>query len=92
VLKIITVALGDTEYMMYNTQYNKLILPRAKMGIYVRAEFASSSEFKCDSNALLFSLIGREPSEPCEFYTIYPEMAWSLELQKGTHFYSNLHD
>jgi hypothetical protein len=56
------------------SQYHKSILPRAKMGILIRSKFASSSEFKSDSNALIFSLIGRELSELREFYKIHPEM------------------
>ena len=55
-------------------QYHKSILPRAKMCISVRNKIASPSEFKSDSNALIFSLIGREPSELREFYKMDPEM------------------
>jgi hypothetical protein len=55
-------------------QYHKSILPRAEMGILIRSKFASSSEFQCDSNALIFCLIGRELSELREFYKIPPEM------------------
>ena len=44
------------------------------MDIFVHTRFASFSEFKSDSNALIFSLIGRELSELCEFYKMYPEM------------------
>jgi len=44
-------------------QYHKSILPRAKMGIFVRTKSVSPSEFKCDSNALIFSVIGHELSE-----------------------------
>jgi hypothetical protein len=41
---------------------------------FIRSKFASSSEFKTNSNALIFSLIGRELSELCEFYKIHLEM------------------
>ena len=58
----------------YMPQYHKFILARVKMHISVRSKFASASEFKCDSNALIFSLIGRELSEICEFYQMCPEM------------------
>ena len=37
-------------------------------------KFVLSSEFKSDSNALIFSLIERELSELCEFYKLYPKM------------------
>ena len=93
-LKTITVALGNTKYMIYNTsmmpsmpmihalqilatcrlQYHKYILPRAKMHISIRTKIASPSEFKSDSNALIFSLIGHELSELHEFYKMDPEM------------------
>src|ERR1700733_9467645 len=75
VLKIITVALQDTKYMIYDTsttpsrpiihalqvlatcmpQYHKSILPGEKMGIFIHTKFVSSSEFECNSNALIFS-------------------------------------
>src|ERR1700677_1801372 len=58
----------------YMPQYHKFILARVKMHISVRSKFALASEFKCDSNALIFSLIGRELSEICEFYQMCPEM------------------
>ena len=99
VLKIITVALVNTQYMMYNTltmpsmpvidalqilatympQYHKFILARAKMHISVRFKFVSASKFKCDSNALIFSLIGRELSALREFYKMCPE----IEIFRG---------
>ena len=44
------------------------------MDIFVYTKFVSSSEFKSDSNALIFSLIERELSELCEFYKLYPKM------------------
>ena len=44
------------------------------MDIFVYTKFVLSSEFKSDSNALIFSLIGRELSELCEFYKLYPKM------------------
>ena len=47
----------------YMPQYHKSILPRVKMGIFVRNKFSSPSEFKCDSNALIFSSNGRILSE-----------------------------
>ena len=40
------------------------------MGIFVRTKFSSSSEFKCNSNALIFSLIRCQLSELHEFYNI----------------------
>ena len=44
------------------------------MDIFVYTKFVLSSEFKYDSNALIFSLIERELSELCEFYKLYPKM------------------
>ena len=44
------------------------------MDIFVYTKFVSSSEFKFDSNALIFSLIECELSELCEFYKLYPKM------------------
>ena len=44
------------------------------MDIFIYTKFASSSEIKSDSNALIFSLIERELSELCEFYKLYPKM------------------
>ena len=44
------------------------------MDIFVYTKFVLSSEFKGDSNALIFSLIKRELSELCEFYKLYPKM------------------
>ena len=44
------------------------------MDIFVYTKFASSSEIKSDSNALIFSLIECELSELCEFYKLYPKM------------------
>jgi hypothetical protein len=44
------------------------------MEIFIRGKFASSSEFECDSNALISSQIGHELSELREFYKIHPEM------------------
>src|ERR1700683_1791434 len=58
----------------YRLQYHKYILPRAKMHISIRTKIASPSEFKSDSNALIFSLIGHELSELHEFYKMDPEM------------------
>src|ERR1700683_4660976 len=55
-------------------QYHKYILPRAKMHISIRTKIASPSEFKSNSNALIFSLIGHELSELHEFYKMDPEM------------------
>ena len=49
-------------------QHHESIQPRAKMGIFVHTKFASSSEFKCDSNTLIFSLIGCQLSELHDFY------------------------
>jgi hypothetical protein len=49
----------------YMPQYNKSILPRAKMGIFVCNNFVSPSEFECDPNTLIFSPIGHELSELC---------------------------
>ena len=58
----------------YMPQYHKSILLRSKTDIFVRAKFASPSEFECDSNALIFSPIGHELNELHQFYKIYPEM------------------
>ena len=44
------------------------------MGILFRTKFASPSECKCNSNALIFSLIGHESSELREFCEMCPEM------------------
>ena len=44
------------------------------MDIFVYTKFVSSSEFKSDSNAPIFSLIEHELSELCEFYKVYPKM------------------
>ena len=55
-------------------QYHKSILPREQFGIFIHTKFASSSQFKCDSNALIFSLIRHELSELREFYKMCPEM------------------
>ena len=44
------------------------------MDISIHTKFASSSEIKSDSNALIFSLIECELSEICEFYKLYTEM------------------
>ena len=44
------------------------------MDIFVYTKFVLSSEFKSDSNVLIFSLIERELSELCEFYKLYPKM------------------
>ena len=43
----------------YMPQYNKSILPRAKMNTFARTKIASPLEFQCESNALIFSPIGR---------------------------------
>ena len=55
-------------------KYDKFILRRVKMGILFRTKFASPSECKCNSNALIFSLIGHESSELREFCEMCPEM------------------
>src|SRR5882762_9390282 len=71
VLKIISVALVDTKYVIYSTptthalqilatymlQYHKSILPRAKFNIFTHTKVGLPSEFKCDFNAPKFSLI-----------------------------------
>ena len=44
------------------------------MDIFIYTKFVLSSEFKSDSNALMFSLIEHELSELCEFYKLYPKM------------------
>ena len=44
------------------------------MDIFVDTKSVLSSEFKSDSNALIFSLIECELSELCEFYKLYPKM------------------
>ena len=56
----------------YMPQYHKSILPRAKISAHTK--IGSPSEFKCDSNALIFSPIGRELSELREFYEMYLKM------------------
>ena len=53
---------------------NLSILARTKMHIFVYTKVASSSEFKCKSNALIFSLIGHELSELREIYKMCLEM------------------
>jgi len=58
---------------MYATTHES-IPPRAKMGIFVHTKFTPSSEFKRDSNALIFSLIGGQLSELHDFYKMEPEM------------------
>ena len=58
----------------YMPQYHKSILPREKMNIFAYTKVGSPPEFKCDSNALIFSPIGRELSELREFYEMYPKM------------------
>jgi len=44
------------------------------MNIFVHTKVASPSEFKCNSNELIFSPIGHELGELREFYKIFPEM------------------
>ena len=44
------------------------------MDIFVHTKVASPSEFKCDSNELIFSPIGHELGELCEYYKMFPEM------------------
>jgi len=44
------------------------------MDIFVHTKVVSPLEFKCDSNELIFSLIGHELDELHEFYKIFPEM------------------
>ena len=86
-LKTITVTLGNTKYMLYGTpttpsipvidalqilaRIPKIYSTKSKNGYF---KFVSSSEFKSDSNALIFSLIEHELSELCEFYKLYPKM------------------
>ena len=60
----------------YMPQYHKSILPRAKMNIFAHNKAGSPSEFKCDSNALIFSLIRRELSELHKFYEMYLKMEY----------------
>ena len=55
-------------------KYHKCILQRVKMGIFVHIKFMSPSEFECDSNTLIFNLIGHELSELHKFYKMHPEM------------------
>ena len=50
------------------------------MHILVCTKVVSSSEFKYKSNALIFSLIGRELSEPREIY----KMCLEMEIFHGT--------
>ena len=59
------------------------------MGISVRTKFASPSEFKCDSNALIFNPIGHELSELHEFYKMHPEMEIFRPKRTATSFSSN---
>ena len=47
----------------YMLQCHKSTLLRATMGIFVRTNFVSPSEFECNPNALIFSPIGHELSE-----------------------------
>ena len=47
----------------YMPQYHKSILLRATIGIFVRTNFASPSEFECDPNVPIFSTIGFELSK-----------------------------
>ena len=47
----------------YMPQYHKSILPRAKMGIFIRTKIPSPLEFDCDSNAPIPGPIGHELSE-----------------------------
>ena len=44
------------------------------MDIFIYTKFVLSSEFKSDSNALIFSLIERELGELCEFYKLDPKL------------------
>ena len=44
------------------------------MDIFVCIKVALPSEFKCDSNELIFSPIGHELGELCKFYKVFPEM------------------
>ena len=69
----ITVTLGNTKYMLYGTpttpsipvidalqilaRIPKIYSTKSKMDIFVYTKFVSSSEFKSDSNAPIFSLI-----------------------------------
>ena len=55
-------------------KHDKPILQRVKMGILFRTKYASPLQFKCDSNAPIFSLIGHELSELREFCEMCPEM------------------
>ena len=60
------------------------------MDIFIHTKFASSSEFKSNSNVQIFSLIRHELSELCKFYKLYPEMeifyAMPLVLQMAVIF------
>ena len=66
----------------YMPQYDKFILPREKMGIFVHTNFASPSEFKCNSNALIYSLIGRELNELRELHRAFP--IWTMDPSSPT--------
>jgi len=44
------------------------------MDIFVHTKVASPSEFKCDSNELIFSPIGHELGELRDFYKIFPKI------------------
>ena len=43
------------------------------MHIFARAKCGSRSIFKCDHNALIFKVIGREMSKLREFYDMLPK-------------------
>jgi hypothetical protein len=50
------------------------------MCILIGTKFASSSQFECDSDMLIFSLIGHKLSELCGFY----KMCLEMEIFHGT--------
>jgi hypothetical protein len=47
----------------FTSKNNPPVLPRANMRIFIWNKLASPAEFKCESNALIFNLIGQEMSE-----------------------------
>src|ERR1700720_4565561 len=51
-----------------------ILLSIAKMDIFICTKVALPSEFKCDSNELIFSPIGHNLGELHKFYKVFPEM------------------
>ena len=55
------------------SQNHELILPRIIMRVFARAKCGSCSIFKCDQNALICKVIGREMNELREFFDMSPK-------------------